>query len=386
MAGFCRKCGSPLGKDAMFCTNCGTRIVSIQKKQPVQKQEQQPKMQCRNCGNPIKDGAMFCQKCGIRVIEQQAFEARKEQRNYEQTSAINNGQSQQSIIQNKAVQYAKQQFVQPMIQPVFSDAADSAGETTKQLPQIQSALGFSDEAKAVLDPFPQFFTGVSGFFKGIISIFRAPKALTFSAVLSFVWMILIAMKQFGIGGVFTDALSWITFAQGGLGDGIGGILGGLFGKVVVASGFFALMDGGKDIGEGMKKWFYCFNGYPNIGAILTGAGLSLILYNFFVANASFGDTMVAITGVILAFKALGSQNGFIFGMARSLMAKKLGNSRIPNDSKVNAFISGIGLGSALAIPLSVLPFGYIPYIIGSLIFMIGIILNFTMRGKEEQTV
>ena len=70
---------------------------------------------------------------------------------------------------------------------------------------------------------------------------------------------LIALKQFRIGGIFTDALSWITFAQGGLGNGLRGIVGGLFGKVVVASGIYALLDGGKDIANGIKKWFNCFN-------------------------------------------------------------------------------------------------------------------------------
>ncbi len=412
MAGFCRKCGSPLGKDAMFCKKCGTRVVSIQNSQPVQKQVQTQKIQCRSCGYPLKEGAVFCKKCGTKVTEQhyeqtaavnytqaqqtniqnEAAQYAQPQQNITQNQAAQYAQPQQNTIQNEAAQYARQaqqqftQNVQGMIQPMFADAADRAGETAMQLPQLQSALGFADEAKAVLDPFTQFFTGVSGFFKGVINVFKDPKALTFSAVLSFVWMILIVMKQLGIGGVFTNALSWITFAQGGLGDGALGILGGFFGKVVVASGLFALIDGGKDIGEGMKKWFNCFNDTPNIGAVLTGAGLSLILYNFFVANAGFGDTMVAITGAILALQALGSQNGFIFGMARSIMSRKLGSNRIPNETKANAFVSGLGLGSALAIPLSLLPFGYIPCIIGIPIFIVGIVLDFTIRGKEAQTV
>ena len=67
MAGFCRKCGSPLGEDAMFCKKCGTQVVSIQKIQPAQKQVQPPNIQCRKCGNALNDGAMFCKKCGTRV-------------------------------------------------------------------------------------------------------------------------------------------------------------------------------------------------------------------------------------------------------------------------------------------------------------------------------
>ncbi|MCR5008436.1 MAG: zinc ribbon domain-containing protein [Oribacterium sp.] len=67
MAGFCRKCGSPLGEGAMFCKKCGTQVVSIQNSQPGENQVQPPKNQCRKCGNPLKDGAMFCNKCGTRV-------------------------------------------------------------------------------------------------------------------------------------------------------------------------------------------------------------------------------------------------------------------------------------------------------------------------------
>ena len=149
---------------------------------------------------------------------------------------------------------------------------------------------------------------------------------------------------------------------------------------------YVYVDGGKDIADGMKRWFNCFNASSNTGAILTGVGLSLILYNFFVANANLGETMVAITGIILSLQALGSQNGFIFRMARSIMSKKLGNNRMSNDAKANAFISGIGMGSVLAIPLSVLPFGFIPYLIGIFLFIIGIILSFAIRGKEVKAV
>lgn len=418
MARFCRNCGNPLGENARFCTKCGTQVVSTQNSQPVQAQMQQPKMQCRQCGNPLNEGAKFCRKCGAKIINQESIQpaskeapyiqgtnvqhnqqqsvqpssSQKEQIPYEQTAEVNYTQPQQNNIQTEAAQYvrqAQQQFTrtgQGMIQPTFSEASDRAGETALQLPQVQSALSFAEEAKAVLNPFTEFFTGVSGFFKGIINIIKYPKALTFSVVLTWIWILLIALKQFRIGGIFTDALSWITFAQGGLGNGLRGIVGGLFGKVVVASGLYALLDGGIDIGKGIKQWFNCFNASSNTGAILTGAGLSLILYNFFVANANLGTTMVAITGMILSLQALGSQNGFIFRMARSLMSKKLGNHRVSNDVRANAFISGIGMGSVLAIPLSVLPFGFIPYIIGVFLFIIGIIISFAIRGKEVPAV
>lgn len=117
MAGFCRKCGSPLGKDAMFCKKCGSRVMSVQSSQTVRKQVQPQKIQCRSCGYPLKEGAVFCKKCGTKVIEQQAVQpAIKETQNLQGTNVQHN---QQQFTQN----------VQGMIQPMFADAADRAGET-----------------------------------------------------------------------------------------------------------------------------------------------------------------------------------------------------------------------------------------------------------------
>ncbi len=93
MAGFCRKCGSPLGEGAMFCKKCGTQVVSIQKIQPIQKHVQQQKNQCRKCGNPLNEGAMFCRKCGMRVEMNNADASKVQPTISTQPNAQRNGSS-----------------------------------------------------------------------------------------------------------------------------------------------------------------------------------------------------------------------------------------------------------------------------------------------------
>lgn len=50
----CPKCGANLATDALFCTNCGTKIA-------------QPKKVCPNCGARMKEDALFCEVCGTRI-------------------------------------------------------------------------------------------------------------------------------------------------------------------------------------------------------------------------------------------------------------------------------------------------------------------------------
>ena len=334
---------------------------------------------CGKCGSPIAEGTRFCARCGapVQPVQQQPVQQVQQQ-------PVQPRQPMQQQTQQQTQQFT--QDIQNMMQPKLYAAAERSGEVSLDLTQVQNAIGAVNNAKAILNPFSELLSGVVSFFRGIVNVFRNPKGLIFAGILAVVWTVLIILKQNRIGGIITDIWSWLTFAQGGMSGGILGMIGGVFGKIAVAAGLYALIDGGKDIITGMKQWFVCFKDKANLGAILIGAGTAMVLYNFFAANTILGDTMAAIAGILLAMRSLGSQNGFIFGMAQSVMSRKLGNVRVPDTAKANALISGIGMGAALAIPLSAIPFGYIAYIIGAVLLITGIILHFALGRKGVQAV
>ena len=61
----CSACGAPLEEDAMFCTNCGTKVseeVRVEEEEPVKKV-------CKNCGAELEDGNHFCMNCGTPIEE-----------------------------------------------------------------------------------------------------------------------------------------------------------------------------------------------------------------------------------------------------------------------------------------------------------------------------
>lgn len=59
----CSACGAPLEEDAMFCTNCGTKVseeVRVEEEESVKKV-------CKNCGAELEDGNRFCMNCGTPI-------------------------------------------------------------------------------------------------------------------------------------------------------------------------------------------------------------------------------------------------------------------------------------------------------------------------------
>ncbi len=51
----CKKCGSPLKPDSVFCSNCGTKV------------EADNILKCSQCGSPLKSDSAFCGECGAKV-------------------------------------------------------------------------------------------------------------------------------------------------------------------------------------------------------------------------------------------------------------------------------------------------------------------------------
>lgn len=56
----CKICGESLSEGAKFCSNCGTKIVTIESTEKKNKF-------CSECGAAIKSDAKFCGECGAKV-------------------------------------------------------------------------------------------------------------------------------------------------------------------------------------------------------------------------------------------------------------------------------------------------------------------------------
>ena len=57
----CPNCGGDVPRDALFCNNCGSKIV-----------KETSGRHCSNCGMPIAADSMFCAHCGSRVEQEAA--------------------------------------------------------------------------------------------------------------------------------------------------------------------------------------------------------------------------------------------------------------------------------------------------------------------------
>ncbi|MBS6185497.1 MAG: zinc-ribbon domain-containing protein, partial [Clostridium celatum] len=56
----CKNCGESLSEGAKFCSNCGTKIVTIENTEKKNKF-------CSECGSVITSDAKFCGECGAKA-------------------------------------------------------------------------------------------------------------------------------------------------------------------------------------------------------------------------------------------------------------------------------------------------------------------------------
>ena len=49
----CRKCGSEVSEDALFCSKCGAKVTALR---------------CPKCGKRLPEDSVFCTFCGTKII------------------------------------------------------------------------------------------------------------------------------------------------------------------------------------------------------------------------------------------------------------------------------------------------------------------------------
>ena len=77
---YCKECGAKLDDDAVFCMNCGVKILDTQNKKI-----------CPNCGDAIVDDAFYCMKCGTKLDSTAEIE----------TYNLTNSQKEKTVKSNK---------------------------------------------------------------------------------------------------------------------------------------------------------------------------------------------------------------------------------------------------------------------------------------------
>jgi len=69
----CNNCGASISEDALFCSQCGTKV------------EEKVKKICNQCGKELQDNELFCSQCGTKYgeVKEQKHGEEKQQSEFE---------------------------------------------------------------------------------------------------------------------------------------------------------------------------------------------------------------------------------------------------------------------------------------------------------------
>ncbi|MDD4297409.1 MAG: hypothetical protein PHC69_10730 [Ruminiclostridium sp.] len=233
------------------------------------------------------------------------------------------------------------------------------------------------------------FDGLRKILINFKSVFNNKRKLIIALISAAIWILLMLLPMFSINNKFIRWLSNLTFAQGGMSNDILIIIGGIFGKSIVATFYVLLFSGGlKNVSVGLKRVLssFKFSNMMQLGTLLFGAGAALIIYNFMVGFAYIGNSIVGISALILTLNSLGSKTGFIRRLFTSITAKKIQEKRTENSGMLIRMLSGLTIGFGLSVVLSTIPFEYTPYYVGGVAIAAALVLTILeKKNKKEVT-
>jgi hypothetical protein len=229
--------------------------------------------------------------------------------------------------------------------------------------------------------------GIKGIPKGI----KNKKQLVLTIIMVLTWITLIVLPILKINPPAFKILSFLTCAQGGLKNGISGIIGGTIGKGIWAYFIFSLIMpilSGKmpfaGVGGGLKKLFasLAVKNKRMLTLLLLGISLALISYNFLAGEASLQNSMVGIAAFFVSVRALGSKTVFLRGFVTSFVRKR-SQVVLPDLNMIDRFMAGWALGFAFAVLLSATNSSNIAYFCGFLLLIVALIL-YKLSGKSKE--
>lgn len=283
---------------------------------------------CRYCGSQLYPGEEFCSFCGKQVV--------KDSGPYVETSA------------NKSV-------------GVNDERSRSSNKST---------------IFRIIDPLRQFF--------------KNPTQWISMIVLAVLWFILSMLVAQDINPWIVKVISFLTFAQAGMYGGVVGALGGIIGKAIFAyvislliTSLLGRRKSSQTIRKNLKTSFttLTIESINQVAPLVLGMAMALIAFNFLTGNGSLVNGMAGILGLGLSLKSLVRRNGFIWSIFL-FIANKLSKARVYRENLASLMVMGYGVGSILGIILSIIPWPYLSYMVGSVFFLGGLIFSIILRPRE----
>lgn len=344
---------------------------------------------CIECGAEIKPDSKFCISCGSKIAEELEKEEVLEPEAYKTKPPIKENQKEEEV---KSKDEKKRKInLDKVSSPgkIFDNTsfdATTSGEMifTQTMPAINN-IG------STLGPIKYLLKGIENIFNGLKNAFRDKKKLIPAIVMAAIWIILTILPMLGVYNTPIRYLSFLTFARGGMGQGLLNIIGGTVGKGLYAYFVTALIlpifsgkKPFKGIGRGIKTLLKSFavKDISEAVPLFLGSGIALIIYNFLNANASLINSMAGIVGFIMALRALSRNTGFLRGFIMSVL-NKLSKKKSMGTSFANRTIAGITTGFALSILFSTIPFRFTCYVVGIIFIAVALILRIASGSSNK---
>ena len=327
---------------------------------------------CRNCGAKTAAGDRFCRKCGFRFDDGQPAAAAQRPAPAASPAVPPAAAQRPAPAASPAAPAAAAQRPAPpaafsgtavpgeiVLGALTQRAASAAGTAAQQAfagtapKQISAGAA---KMKKIL-PLPGvLLSRIAALPKGLAGAFRDPKALLSALFFGAAWILLPILQEAVPDSPVLAFLSWLTYARGGLDRAGAGVLGGILGKVTVASALSGIISGGlPQMAAGLGRMF-SRGEKGSIGTAFLGALTGAVCYMIFAGIGSMGagSTMAGISGALLCLRSLGSGKGFFSALAESATSRVTNGVRTADPGKQRGMLSGMTAGFAVITALSAL--------------------------------